>query len=82
LLYENTPFDQTYTVPNLKNISDPLNRITLIEQSRQVLAILEARAKTCSENMDVEELRYMGTATVVRDLDYMTRLLDGEDAKM
>jgi hypothetical protein len=32
--------------------------------------------------MDVEDLRYMGTATVVRDLDYMTRLLDGEDAKM
>lgn len=27
-------------------------------------------------------LRYMGTSTVVRDIDFITKLLDGEDALM
>jgi hypothetical protein len=51
-------------------------------QARQLLAIKEAQAQLCAENMDVEDLRYMGTATVVRDMDFMTRAFDGEDAKM
>jgi hypothetical protein len=29
-----------------------------------------------------DELRYMGTATVVRDMDFMAKLFDGEDGKM
>jgi hypothetical protein len=29
-----------------------------------------------------DDLRYMGTATVARDLDFMTEVFDGKDAKM
>jgi hypothetical protein len=82
LLYENTPFVQTYTVPVTGNLSDPSNHVSLTEQSRQFLAVAEARANLCSENMDVEDLRYMGTATVVRDMELMTRVFDGDGAKM
>lgn len=82
LLYENTPFVQAYTVPVTHNLSDPLNHLSLTEQSRQYLAVAEARANLCSENMDIEDLKYMGTATVVRDMDLMTRVLNGDGAKM
>jgi hypothetical protein len=42
----------------------------------------EAQAELCHENMDVEDLKYMGTATVVRDMDFMTQVLDGKDARV
>jgi hypothetical protein len=82
MLYSNTIFEPAYTVPNLANLSDPLNKIYLTEQSRQFLAIKEAQANLCHENMDVEDLKYMGTSTVVRDMDFMTQVLDGKDAKI
>jgi pimeloyl-ACP methyl ester carboxylesterase len=82
LLYSNTPFEQAYTVPNMANLSDPLNRLSLIEQSRLQLALVEARANSCKENMDVEDLRFMGTSNVVRDIDFMAQKLDGKGAKM
>jgi hypothetical protein len=69
-------------LPNIANTSDPLNRLFLTEQARQILALQEAQVKSCYEHMDVEDLKYMGTATVVRDIDFMTQVLDGKDAKM
>lgn len=39
------------------------------------------QAELCAENMG-EELAYMGTQTVVRDIDFMTTVMDGEDALM
>jgi hypothetical protein len=81
-LYANTVFEQGYTVPNPENISDPLNRISLTSQARQFLAIKEAQVQLCDENMDAEDLKYMGTATVVRDMSFMTEVLDGKGAKV
>jgi pimeloyl-ACP methyl ester carboxylesterase len=82
LLYANTPFEQAYTVPNMANLSDPMNHLALTEQSRLYLALAEARAGTCEGNMDVEDLKFMGTSTVVRDMDFLTQKLDGKGAKM
>jgi hypothetical protein len=83
LLYANTVFEQGYTIPNLGNISnDPLSRISLVTQARQFLVIKEAQVQLCRENMDVEDLKYMGTSTVVRDMDFMTEVLDGKGAKV
>jgi hypothetical protein len=83
LFYANTMFELGYTVPNIVNLSsDPLNRLSLTEQSRQFLAIKEAEMQLCHENMDVEDLKYMGTSNVVRDMDFMTQVLDGKNAKV
>jgi hypothetical protein len=82
LLYENTVLHQGWTVLNTTHVTDPLNKIALTTQARQFLAINEAQAQLCYENMDVEDLKYMGTTTVVRDIDFMTRVLDGPEAKM
>jgi hypothetical protein len=75
-------FQNAYEIPNIQNLSDPANFHALVVQQRQYLALKEAQALACSENMDVEELKYMGTATVVRDMDFMTKVLDGSRAKM
>jgi hypothetical protein len=66
----------------MKNLSDPLNHLALTEQSRQFLAIKEAQAMLCHENMDVEDLKYLGSSTVVRDMDFMAQKFDGKGAKM
>jgi hypothetical protein len=82
LLLENTPIHAGYTVPNTHNLSDPMNRYSLAEQQRQFLAVKAAQVMTCKENMNVDDLKYMGTTTVARDIDFMTTVFDGEDAKM
>jgi hypothetical protein len=45
------------------------------------LALYEAQFKLCGSKLG-DELKYMGTATVVRDMDYMAKLFDGDDALM
>jgi hypothetical protein len=80
--YANTMFEHAYDVPNVANASDPANFPALVAQQRQFLALKEAQALACEENMNVDDLRYMGTASVVRDMDYMSEVLDGPGGKM
>ncbi|KLO10606.1 hypothetical protein SCHPADRAFT_999478 [Schizopora paradoxa] len=75
----NTVIEQGFTVTS--NYSDPIMRDKLIEQHRQFLALYETQAKLCAENMG-EELKYMGTANVVRDIDFMATVFDGKDANI
>ncbi|KAJ6535074.1 hypothetical protein B0H19DRAFT_437616 [Mycena capillaripes] len=77
----NTVLQQGFTVSSSRNLSDPAIEAQLVEQSREFLALKKSQAELCAKNMG-DELRYMGTATVVRDMDFMARLFDGEDAKI
>ena len=53
----------------------------LLDQHRQLLALQETEFKKCGETMG-DELKYMGTSTVVRDIEEMSRVLDGPDARI
>jgi hypothetical protein len=77
-LYRNTVFEQGYAFPNITYPSDPRNHGALVSQQREHLAIFKAQSKACRYNMDVEDLKYMGTTTVARDVDYMARVFDGD----
>lgn len=77
----NTVLQQGFTVASSSNLSDPAIEAQLVEQSREFLALKKSQAELCAKNMG-DELRYMGTATVVRDMDFMAKLFDGEDGKM
>ncbi|KAJ7485407.1 Alpha/Beta hydrolase protein [Mycena latifolia] len=77
----NTVLQQGFTVRSSSNLSDPLLEEQLVEQSRQFLALKKAQAEVCAHSMG-DELRYMGTATVVRDMDFMSKIFDGEDGKI
>ncbi|KAJ7077615.1 hypothetical protein C8R44DRAFT_689517 [Mycena epipterygia] len=77
----NTVLQQGFTVASSSNLSNPAIEAQLVEQSREFLALKKTQAELCAKNMG-NELRYMGTATVVRDLDFMAKIFDGEDGKI
>ncbi|EIW53437.1 uncharacterized protein TRAVEDRAFT_74763 [Trametes versicolor FP-101664 SS1] len=73
----NTVLDRGYDVG--PNLTDPLNRYHLIEQQRDADALWKAQFEICAQTMG-DQLKYMGTSTVARDIDYITTLLEGQDA--
>ncbi|KAJ7779498.1 hypothetical protein DFH07DRAFT_936286 [Mycena maculata] len=81
LFNANTVMQQSFTIPSVANLSDPAVEATLVQQSRQFVALMQAQAQICAESMG-DELRYMGSATVVRDMAFMAEVFDGEDSKI
>ncbi|KAJ7923407.1 hypothetical protein B0H13DRAFT_2316597 [Mycena leptocephala] len=81
LFVANTVLQQGFTVSSSSNLSDPAIEAQLVEQSREFLALKKSQAELCAKKMG-DELRYMGTATVVRDMDFMAKIFDGKDAKI
>ena len=54
------------------DLSDPQNRFHLIAQQREAEALYKTQFAICGQNMG-DALRYMGTTTVVRDIDFIAR---------
>ncbi|KAL8292205.1 hypothetical protein RQP46_001671 [Phenoliferia psychrophenolica] len=55
---------------------------TLVNQQTDFEANLAAWYAVCSANLDLEDLQQSGTSTVVRDLNFISNLLGGEDARI
>jgi len=64
------------------NPFSPAGREVLEVQMREWLTLTETQFKICQNAPGSEEIPFMGTPTVVRDFDAMTKKLDGEDALM
>ncbi|KAJ1302794.1 hypothetical protein OPQ81_003101 [Rhizoctonia solani] len=91
--YRNTVFELGYAQPPNTTIS-PSSADALIAQQRafddivvqqrQALALFETQAKLCTKNMpnNGAALNYMGTASVARDIAFMTDVLDGKGANI
>ena len=75
----NTVIDRGYD--SSANLSDANNRYHLVETQRDANALYKTQFAICSQTMG-DTIKYMGTSTVARDIDYLTTLLDGEDALM
>ncbi|KAI0772752.1 TAP-like protein-domain-containing protein [Trametes elegans] len=73
----NTVLERGYDVG--PNLTDPLTRKHLIAQQRDVDALWNTQFEICAQVMG-DKLKYMGTSTVARDIDFIASLLDGEDA--
>ncbi|KAF8498909.1 hypothetical protein BU17DRAFT_102873 [Hysterangium stoloniferum] len=61
------------------NMSDPFTRDHLLSQQREADVLYKAQFEVCARTMG-ETLRYMGSSTVSRDLDFITTALEGKDA--
>ncbi|KAI0672369.1 TAP-like protein-domain-containing protein [Trametes maxima] len=61
------------------NLTDPLNRSHLIELQRDADALWRTQFEICAHTMG-DQLKYMGTSTVARDIAFITSLLEGDDA--
>jgi hypothetical protein len=81
LFNANTVLEQGFTIKSSSNLTDPAVEVGLVEQSRQFIALKRAQAEICAKTMG-DELRYMGSSTVVRDMAFMASVFDGEDSKM
>ncbi|KAF7290832.1 hypothetical protein MIND_01324400 [Mycena indigotica] len=84
LFNANSVLEKGFTI-STSNLSDPVAKASvegeLIAQAREFLALKKAQAQVCAETMG-DELKYMGTANVVRDMDFMTQIFDGKGAKI
>ncbi|KIK70241.1 hypothetical protein GYMLUDRAFT_547834 [Collybiopsis luxurians FD-317 M1] len=81
LFFANTVIEQGITVSSISNFSSPLLYDELVEQHQKFLALKQTQAELCRKNMG-DDLRYMGTATVVRDIDFMAKAIEGENEKI
>lgn len=79
--FANTVIEQGITVSSIANLSDPHIYEELIPQYQQFLALKKGQAELCRQNMG-EELSFMSTTTVVRDMDYISKVLETADTKM
>lgn len=61
--------------------SSPEGYDAIVRQWAAWRALYAAQYQICGETLG-EELKYMGTSTVVRDIDYMAKVFDGPDAPM
>lgn len=75
----NTVLESTLSIPN--DPYSPEGRAVIIEQQKEALALEEAQAGVCREAMG-DALNYMSTTTGVRDMEEISRVLEGEDAKI
>ncbi|KAF8579923.1 alpha/beta-hydrolase [Ramaria rubella] len=61
------------------NLTDPRTRDNLLLQQREAESLYKTQFERCARTMG-ETLKYMGTTTVSRDIDFITTALEGEDA--
>ncbi|CAE6467002.1 unnamed protein product [Rhizoctonia solani] len=91
--YRNTVFELGYAQPpNTTASSYAADALVaqqrafddIVAQQRQALVLFETQAKLCTKNMPNggAALNYMGTASVVRDIAFMTDVFDGKGAKI
>lgn len=60
--------------------TDPGNLDSLIQAERQHISIFKAHGEACERNMDINDLKFMGSITVARDIEFMSKVLDGDDS--
>lgn len=75
----NTVLARSYDLASNASVEETRRR--LIAQQKEADALLKTQFEVCAEAMG-DSLKYMGTSTVVRDLDFITKALEGEDALM
>ena len=61
--------------------TDPANWYHLIQAQRDANALYQTQFEICKE-VQGDSLRYMGTTSVVRDIDFIATALEGKDSSM
>nr|XP_031861386.1 uncharacterized protein CI109_002990 [Kwoniella shandongensis]KAA5528458.1 hypothetical protein CI109_002990 [Kwoniella shandongensis] len=70
--------EKTFEVP--PNPTSPAGKEVLIHQQKQALNLMQLQAGVCGDALGAETLKWMGTTTLIRDMEYMKNVIDGEDA--
>ncbi|KAK7682660.1 hypothetical protein QCA50_014043 [Cerrena zonata] len=73
----NTVLERSYDFATNQSYDEM--RDLIIEQEKESDVLVRTQFSRCVKKLG-EDLKYMGTSTVVRDIDFITRTLEGEDA--
>ena len=73
-----TVLDKTFEIP-LKPSSEE-GRATMVHQQKEALSLMQLQGELCSENMGAETLKWMGTTTLIRDMEHLKNAIDGDEA--
>ncbi|KZV78570.1 hypothetical protein EXIGLDRAFT_847400 [Exidia glandulosa HHB12029] len=74
----NSPLSQSFNIP--PDPTSPEGRAVIASEMKEWMSGTKAQFELCQNAMGSEDLVYMSTSTVARDIDYMATALDGEDA--
>jgi hypothetical protein len=67
---------KTFEVP-----SDPYeSKAVLVKQQKEALRLMELQAGVCGKEMGAETLKWMGTTTLIKDMEYLKNTIDGRGA--
>jgi pimeloyl-ACP methyl ester carboxylesterase len=76
----NTVHQTTFDVP-----PDPFSAAGtrhMVAQQREAMAIMQLQADICGKNVGADVLKYMGTTTLIKDMERISAVLEGKDAKI
>ena len=73
-----TVMDKTFEVP--PSPSSEAGKAILVHQEKQALALMRLQAELCAENVGAETLKWMGTATLIKDIEHLKDTIDGKEA--
>ncbi|KAL0569408.1 hypothetical protein V5O48_012562 [Marasmius crinis-equi] len=79
--FANTVVERGLTVPSISDLDSSSLRQSLVEQYKEFNDLKKRQGEICKEKMG-DDLRHMGSATVARDIDFMSRVLEGDEAKI
>ena len=75
-----TIHEETFDVP-----PDPFSEAGtrhLVAQQREAAGIMQVQAELCGKKVGADVLKYMGTTTLIRDMERISAVLEGKDAKI
>ena len=75
----NTVLERSYDFASNQSYDDLRRHI--VTQERESDVLVRTEYARCVKKLG-EDLKYMGTSTVVRDMDFITKALEGKDALM
>ncbi|KAK1220806.1 hypothetical protein PQX77_016377 [Marasmius sp. AFHP31] len=77
----NTVVERGLNIPSTRDLSAPSLRQSLVAQYTEFVELKKKQGERCKKSMG-DDLKYMGSATVARDIEFMSRVLEGDNAKM
>ncbi|KAF9264971.1 hypothetical protein L218DRAFT_176456 [Marasmius fiardii PR-910] len=80
-VFSNTVVERGLTIPSVSDLTSPTLRGSLVDQYREFNRVKEEQGHICEKSMG-DELRYMSSTTVARDIEFMSRVLGGNDTKI
>ncbi|KAJ8090284.1 hypothetical protein PM082_018880 [Marasmius tenuissimus] len=79
--FANTVVERGLNIPSTSDLSAPSLRQSLVGQYTEFVELKKKQGELCKKSMG-DELKYMGSTTVARDIEFMSRVLEGDNAKI